>query len=176
MNRTDRAARGAIFSADRVYRHLLWRDDVRPLLGGPAVEKRHRAVFVACNPSVGDELTNDRTLGRFESFAAREGCGSYEVVNTHDLVSTNPDALRTHPAPISSENDAHILWALRGAKVVIAAWGKNRRAAQRGPHMRSLAREAGVCALYCLGTSGSGSPNHPLYLPGDTPLVLWAQL
>ena len=47
--------------------------------------------------------------------------------------------------------------------------------AGRGEHVASMLREADR-ELWCLGTTNSGHPKHPLYLPYTTPLVQFTGL
>lgn len=155
---------GAIFSEDKAYRHLLWRiwDESLPLL-----------LMAMLNPSVAGAKASesDPTVTRQIERARRLGCGGLLVVNTHDLVSTDPRGLKTHPKPVSDVCDRYILDAATGVIAsggfVVCAWGKHCPPARSAAIMELLAG----FPLYCLGRNGDGSPEHPLYKKYDLPLL-----
>lgn len=59
------------------------------------------------------------------------------------------------------------------ADLVVAAWGADKRAVERGREVAALLRGMGH-TLHCLGVSQAGHPRHPLYLEGDAKPELWA--
>lgn len=91
------------------------------------------------------------------------GYGGLQVVNIFSLVSTDPAALYSTPDPIGPENDAAILDAVKGAGMVLCAWGTHGDHEGRAKAVVDLLRDAGVTP-YCLGQNADGSPKHPLYL------------
>jgi hypothetical protein len=146
-------------SKAREYRYLLtriWDPTVKPL------------VFVMLNPSTADALKDDRTINRLageKGFARRLGAGGVVVVNLFALRSTDPRALRRHPDPVGRLNDAFIRRATAGASTVVAAWGAAGVEHGRASCVTQALAGRGV-ALKCLGTTSTGQPRHPLYLPG----------
>jgi hypothetical protein len=150
---------GAILSACRTYRYVLWRE-----------WDKHRPPFVVIglNPSTADETQDDPTIRRCLGFARREGCGRLAMLNLFALRATDPRVLRTHSAPIGIDNDRHILDA--GSipdAVIVSAWGVHGTLHDRDVWVAGLIS----APLWCLGTSKAGHPRHPLYLPSDAPLV-----
>ncbi len=148
---------GAVFSPDKTHRYRLWRtwDESKPPL-----------VMVMLNPSIADEEQNDPTVERCQRRAMAMGHGGLQVVNIFALVSTDPGGLYTHPDPVGSENDAAILDAVKGAGLVLAAWGTHGRHVGRAVEVVNLLRRADV-QPYCLGQNADGSPKHPLYVGYD---------
>lgn len=160
---------GATFSPCGEYRYHLWRvwDDERPIM-----------CWIMMNPSTADEIDNDPTIRRCIGFAKREHCGGVSIRNVFALRSTDPAALLTHPDPFGPENAEH-LNAVRNVSlltILVAAWGNQVGPKKRSPHRTAYCHAANACmqnGAYCLGTTKSGQPKHPLYLASDTPLVKW---
>lgn len=151
----------AVFdSTARTYRYLLTR------IWDP---KKPPVVFLMLNPSTADALEDDNTIRRLAhpktGFARRMGAGGLIVVNLFALRSTDPRALRHHPDPVGPLNDAFIRQATDRAKTVVAAWGAaGVEHNGRGARVAAALRARRV-ALQCLGTTSTGQPRHPLYLP-----------
>jgi hypothetical protein len=151
----------AVFdSKAREYRYLLtriWDPHVKPV------------VFVMLNPSTADALEDDPTIRRCTSFARRERAGGLVVVNLFGLRSTDPRALLHHPDPVGRNNDAFIRQATHQADTVICAWGAAGVTGDRGREV-TRALIARRVSLQCLGTTSTGQPRHPLYLPSGAAL------
>jgi len=146
----------AVFdSTAREYRYLLTR------IWDPAVAP---VVFLMLNPSTADALEDDPTIRRCISFARREKVGGLVVVNLFGLRSTDPRALLHHPDPVGRHNDAFVRQATDMASTVVCAWGA---AGVTGDRAREVTRAltARRVPLRCLGTTSTGQPRHPLYLP-----------
>lgn len=157
---------GAIISPCQQYRYHLWRvwDWDLPTM-----------VFVMQNPSTADESVDDPTITRCIGFAKRDGFGSISVRNVFALRATDERELLTHRDPVGPENEQHLLAARSVSTMtrLVVAWGN------RFGGKRLAGRYASVKALllpqmpYCLGTTASGEPRHPLFLKSDTQLVKW---
>jgi hypothetical protein len=154
--RSDRAS-DARFSSCRKYRYWLvrtWDDGLAPV------------VFVMLNPSLADEVEDDRTVMRCKGFAKSWGHGGIEVVNLFAWIATCPDGLALAAAPVGKENDRAIKTACSFRRV-IAAWG--------GPASSYPARVREVLAIIrraarsveCLGKTKGGHPRHPSRLRAD---------
>lgn len=162
--------RWATLSRDGIYRYALGRswDPTGPT-----------AVFVMLNPSTADENEDDPTIRRCRSFAKREGCGTLVVVNLYAYRSTDPVILRLVQDPVGPDNDAELAAQIShpDAALIVAAWGTR---PPGGPsnrqrrHVEEVALLAGR-ELVCLGHTADGSPRHPLYVRGDTPLERFAR-
>lgn len=157
---------GATFSPCGAYRYRLWR---RWAEGAPLV-------FVMLNPSTADAERNDPTVERCQRRAVRMGFPAVEVVNLFALRSTDPAALSLADDPIGPGSDAAILEAARGAGMVVCAWGTTtvKRFEWRAGAVAAMLRADEGLALYALGTTKSGAPRHPLYLPDSSSPKPWS--
>lgn len=133
-----------------------------------------RAVFVLLNPSTADATQDDPTIRRCVGFARQNGAGTLSVVNLYALRATQPRELLVADDPVGPDNDDWIAQAVRGADIVIAAWGAY------AANNISMARHRVATVIdllgpniHCLGVTKAGHPAHPLYLRRSTPLVLW---
>lgn len=162
------AVGSAEFSPDRIYRFEL----IRPLAAKPGPT----CVFAMLNPSKADEFTDDATVRRCIHFAGRLGATKLRIVNLYAFCATDPRQLWKTADPIGPGNDTWIRAAAAEARTtngfVVAAWGTHARTDRVRAVTEML---ASTTTIYCLGTTQSGAPRHPLYLPNDTPLQTWPQ-
>lgn len=156
----------ALISPCGAYRYYLARpsDVERP--------DRGTALFVMLNPSTADAHVDDPTIRRCRGFARTWGCNGFTVANLFALRSTDPSVLLQHADPVGPQNDLHLRQMAAEYGDVVLAWGANRAARQRAVQVATMMREAGA-RLWCLGTTKSGAPRHPLYVRADQPLVPW---
>jgi len=164
---TDVGSTGtATFSPCRRYRYALTRE----------IEKGTRRIctFIMLNPSTADAFTLDPTIRRCLGFAKREHCTALWVVNLFAWRATKPKDLEGVDDPYGPENEHFIRNAIRGAQLVIAAWGAFRPRSHGNAHNvpRTLAWSANR-ELMALKIS-NGNPSHPLYLKADSPLVVYS--
>lgn len=154
---------GAKFSRCRRWRYLLWRcwDEAKPV-----------ANFLMLNPSTADELKLDPSCTRARNYAERWGFGALVVTNIFGWRSTDPAALKTVDDPIGRGNDAAIVKAARGAKLVVCAWGNHGLHAERAERVKALLKQQRI-ALHVLRMNGAGHPAHPLYLPSSLKPTPW---
>lgn len=129
--------------------------------------------FIMLNPSTADGLLDDPTIRRCVGFANAFGFGGIIVWNLYGYRATNPSQLRIAADPVGPKNDWHLSFAA-SMVATVCAWGTSggKAAVERG---RSVARQLASrgAHLYHLGLTRDGVPRHPLYLPGDAPLVRW---
>lgn len=158
------ASDSAVMSDCGLYRYRLVRD-----LGG-----QRTLVVIMVNPSSATAETNDPTIRRVIAFALVWGFGRLVVVNLFAYRATNVRELARVEDPVGPENDAHIIAAAAEGEMLVAAWGVKSKLPAR---LRS--REAAVLELlagrelYCIRTTAEGSPEHPLFLPGDLRPLLY---
>ena len=159
-------AASAVISQDGRYRFRLSRQwGVGP-----------RPVFCMLNPSTADGTRDDPTIRRCMGFARAWGYGGIEVVNLFPWRATDPrDLVEAHrrgeDIALREERDRHVRLAVNHDThevVVIAAWGAH-------PLAREECRTLPDVALRCLGTTKSGAPRHPLYLPTTATLRPWLE-
>ena len=154
---------GAVFSACRRWRYLLWR---RWDQAGAV------ANFLMLNPSTADEAKLDPTCARARAYAAAWGYGALIVTNLFGWRSTDPRALQRVRDPVGAGNDAAILRAAKESDLVVCAWGNHGEYGQRGSKVLHDLRTSGV-KLHVLKTTGSGQPAHPLYLKKSLKAAPW---
>ena len=139
-----------------------------------------RACFLMVNPSTADALKDDATIRRCIGFARSWGeaeggpFGGIEVVNLFAYRATDVRELKAATGDaIGPLNDQAITEAAAFAGVVVCAWGAKakipKRHVARPWHVTRVVLKG--FPLFCLGRTQCGSPNHPLMLAGDTPLV-----
>ena len=93
------------------------------------------------------------------------GFSGFELVNLFALRSRDPSVLRFAADPVGAHNDKWLKQTLHQNKLIVACWGNGGALFQRELAIRAMHNQ-----LYCLGTTKSGQPKHPLYLPMSTPL------
>jgi hypothetical protein len=163
MSEDDRS--GAIISACGKYRYHLWRrwDELSPMM-----------VWVMLNPSTADATTDDPTIRRCIGFAKLHGCGGISVKNVFALRVTDPRELLSSSDPFG-ENEDYLLGARSVTLLtkLVVGWG----AKMGGKRLAPYYAKARVLLLpqkpNCFGTTKSGDPRHPLYLPNAAPLIPW---
>ncbi|WP_394173230.1 DUF1643 domain-containing protein [Guptibacillus hwajinpoensis] len=156
---------GAIISSCGNYRYMLERpSEIGKPQFGPAL-------FIMLNPSTADAEIDDPTIKRCRMFGKTWGCNGIKVANLYALRTTNPTELWTHDDPIGIDNDLYLVNLLEEHKDIMCAWGVNAKR-ERVEHFIRLAQLA-EARLWCLGTTKSGAPKHPLYLKKNEPLRRW---
>jgi hypothetical protein len=161
----EAAAYGAELSPCRRYRYRLWRTWGSGQL----------MAWIMLNPSTADSEVDDPTIRRCMSFARREGFDGIEVLNLYAYRVTDPKQLAEVYQVEGPDNAHHWGDVLTDARVglVVAAWGAYRPKVE-GEILRSRALETlGDTPTWCLGTTKSGAPRHPLYVKADRPFEPW---
>lgn len=140
-----------------------------------------RAVaFCGLNPSTADAFVDDPTIRREIGFAKALGANALYKVNLAAYRATDPKDLMAYAqqhgraAAISPNNALYVREYARRARTlgglgVFAAWGAVPKLFE--PDEDFLA--ALGAPLMCLGTTKSGAPRHPLYLPKTACPVEW---
>lgn len=136
-----------------------------------------RLLYVMLNPSTADASIDDATIRRCVTFAHAHHFGSIEVVNLFAYRATDPRELARNGWQVGPDNDEQIRIAARGADAICVAWGAvgdRGPASERVQVVAPLLRESGR-PLRCLKLTGSGHPQHPLYLASATRLQDWSE-
>lgn len=149
----------AVISPDGRYRYRLYREwsspgDRRPLM------------WMMLNPSTADATRNDPTIRRCIAFSKAWGYPAMWVGNLYAIRSADPSILRlvTREDARGPENDRHLLEMSGQSARVVLAWG--------APGGRVIPAALNCPGGYwCLGTTKTGSPLHPLYVAARTPLM-----
>jgi hypothetical protein len=87
--------------------------------------------------------------------------------------STKPAALWEHHDPVGPENDYYLRKLALEFETVVFAWGTNARPDRVKQVYDIFTKTGRNRQVLCLGTTANGSPRHPLYVKGDTPLIEW---
>lgn len=143
---------GAKFSKCGKYRYALWRT---------WDESKHHLLFIGLNPSTANATSDDPTIRRVKRFGLELGYGGVYMCNLFALISTDPNALLTHPDPIGAMNDKYISKLHSMTDKTIFAWGSFPQAKERAKEITE--KYDG----YALKINADGSPAHPLYLKKD---------
>jgi hypothetical protein len=142
-------------------------------------------LFVMLNPSTADGSEDDPTIRRCRGFALREHATRFDVVNLFSYRATDPrDLAIADPSfdLVGPDNDNTIRRLASEVDQIVVAWGAwgdrfGARVAQVVTLLEGsdLAAQAGGGArpLYCLGTTNSGQPCHPLMLAKSVELIPW---
>ncbi|UPT99301.1 DUF1643 domain-containing protein [Bradyrhizobium barranii subsp. apii] len=129
-------------------------------------------MWICMNPSVADANVDDPTVNRIIDFSMGWDFDGMVLVNCCDLRATKPEALlEPGVVPCSKGNLPLIRSTAKEAQRIVCAWGNlHRELVHHAINVESALR-ADRHTLYCLGTNAGGSPKHPLYVRGDTPLT-----
>jgi hypothetical protein len=143
---------GAEFSTERHYRYALWR------VWNP---DKGIVMFIGLNPSRANERKNDPTIRRVISFGYNWGFGGVVMANIYGWISPYPEDLQTCEDPIG-ENDKWVEALAKHCQRIVFAWGKFKQAEKWSQAIIDMFPDA-----YALKINKDGSPQHPLYVPGN---------
>lgn len=163
-----RLSRDAVISECGRYRYSLHRKW--------ANSARMPVLWVMLNPSTADANIDDPTIRRCIAFSKAWGYGELFVGNVFSFRATDPAAM--DDVPLSElQGPEHIRQLYRMARssaITVAAWGAHERV--KSVSLRTLSESfKSPGGIWCLGTTKSGAPRHPLYVKGDTQLQEWKQ-
>ena len=133
---------------------------IRRWAEGPAV------CWIMLNPSTADGHTDDPTIRTIMRRSEGWGYGALVVVNLYPFRSSQPFEARqwaesAGSVPEQQDNLAIILECVGRCERVIAAWGAAPWAGYWGRIVVKKVRAKGH-QVWCLGTTQSGAPTHPL--------------
>ena len=155
----------AFISDCEKYRYWLKRE---PQIQMP---EKGTVLFVMLNPSTADASIDDPTIRRCRGFAKLWDCNGIIVANLYALRSTDPKQLWNSDDPVGKSNDYWLRTLASEHIDVVCAWGANAKQ-ERVDKFKLMMGEVGA-RLWCLGTTKSGVPKHPLYIKADQPLLEW---
>jgi len=163
-------AAGAAVSPDGKHRYHLWR-----LLTCEAVSAPRSLCWVMLNPSTADALVDDPTIRKCMGFARRWHFNRIDVVNLFSFRATSPKVLKAEGFPNGPDADWQLqaVFGLTFVREVVVAWGTQaRHRRQRVAQVVRFLEDANLQPL-ALRLNTDGSPQHPLYVPYDTPPRAW---
>ena len=149
---------GAILDRYRKHRFLLWRfwDDAP------------RMIFIGLNPSTANELRDDPTVRRLCGYAQAWGYGGLYACNLFSFITPYPKDLLTETRNHIANTPA-IQMALQLSVLTVCGWGDGIKAVEQGYSRARVVYELTNSPM-CFGSTSSGNPKHPLYLPKDVEL------
>lgn len=170
------SVRRTILSEDRKYRYTLWREwtNQADLLNPPTSRSgrwpdHSYAMFVGLNPSTADETQDDPTIRKCIGFAKRWGFSGLLMTNLFAFRATRPEDMMAQERAVGEMNMVFLHRGAREAGIIVAAWGTNGSFRHQDRvvenYIKFLTREP----LVCLRTTKEGCPEHPLYVPYETP-------
>ena len=151
--------RAAVFSSDRVYRYVLYRD-----LG----EGEGTCLWIMLNPSTADTLLDDPTITRVIGFTKAWGYRYVVVVNLFAFRATEPKDMKKSIFPVGEIasgielNDLYIMKEAARADRIMLAYGGGGTYFNRHASVVRMLR-AKRHDLYYLQLTQKGLPMHPLY-------------
>lgn len=148
--------RSAIFSDDKKYRYKLERTFNEDLL---------KVAFVGVNPSIADDIDDDKTIIKCINYAKNWGYGGIVMVNLFAYISTDPSVLKIIDKPIGADNDKYLNEVFNSQGTVgkiICCWGENGKLLGRDQEVLKM-----IDKPYCLKINVDKSPAHPLYLSSN---------
>jgi len=155
----------AIISPCGQYRYLLSRPSGQP------DPRKSTVLFLMLNPSTADASVDDPTIRRCRGLSKAWNCNGFTVANLYALRSTRPETLWSHPDPVGPDNDRWLRNLAIEYRDVVCAWGALGKP-ERVRVVAEILSDAGA-RLWCLGTTKTGAPKHPLYIRADQPLIPW---
>lgn len=174
----DYIAKGAILSKDKRYRYELSREWGIPLSKTTSKTRALRnlaCLFIMLNPSTADADTDDPTIRRCVSFAAREGYSKLLVANLFAYRTASPQELklaRYDKDIIGPDYWNYLEQSILSSGRIIVAWGSHGKLlAQDEAVLTTLEEDKTRMPLYCFGLTSGGEPRHPLYVHGSQKLL-----
>jgi hypothetical protein len=150
---------GAVFSEDGLFRYQLWR---REEPGEPSI------LWVLLNPSTADEQQLDPTLRRVRGFSNGWGFKNWEVCNLFAFRATDPHKMKRAADPVGPANNQQIEEAARRCAEIVVGWGGGGWHLGRDRTVMGILTATGK-PIWRLGPlAKTGTPKHPLYVPGST--------
>ena len=132
-----------------------------------------RALFVMLNPSTADAEIDDATIRSCIRLSRSWGHGGFEVINLFGWRATDPAELAATADPIGPGNAYAVETSISRCAVVIYAWGASRFVTRDSTEGLSSLVRFYHRTPFCLGTTKSGAPKHPLYIKSGTPLTVY---
>lgn len=129
-------------------------------------------LWIGMNPSTANATVDDPTVKREVGFTHRWGYRHYLKCNVMDYRATKPKALLAPGLVPCSDRNLSVIrdFAADAARIVIVHGRLLPRLQCFGKAVVDALIEDGR-QLNCLGFNNDGSPLHPLYLKGETPLI-----
>lgn len=158
------------------YRLILTRKWVNLFTAGTRLPNNF-VLWIGKNPSVADANVDDPTMNKVIDFSMEWGFDGLAMMNVCDYRATDPkDLLKDGVEPRSKGNLPLIRDTAKQAAKVVAAWGNlDRRLLHFAVDTEDALRRDGI-EMWCLGLNKGGTPMHPLFVRGNTPLIRFKEI
>jgi hypothetical protein len=153
-----------------------WEPGGAELPEGGTLVARPAMCIIGLNPSKADGQTDDPTVRRGMAFAKRESCKRLEMANLGAYRATSPDDFLAASDPLGPDSLEAIMDAAEASDIVVVAWGARAKVdwlADRAADVLEMLHRIGRPPK-CFRLTKDGHPEHPLYIPGDAPLIPFA--
>jgi hypothetical protein len=135
-------------------------------------ETKHVVTFIMLNPSTADADLDDATVRKCMGFAQRWNCGGIAVGNLFAFRETSPAVMKRAADPVGPDNWHHLETLCRLSDFVVCAWGTNGNFKRQDEKFYGKCAHAwGVTPQVLRITPKTHMPEHPLYVPYETPLT-----
>jgi hypothetical protein len=144
----------AILDKTKKYRYILerrWGSDATNVVN-----------FILLNPSTADATLDDPTVRACIKFAQQWKFDGLFITNLFAFRATDPVEMRSCKNPHGNENDRYLKSIAEKSRMVVVAWGNHGTHCGRDMEVLKILKD--IKKLFCLGTTISGSPRHPLYI------------
>ncbi len=151
-----------------------------------------RPLAIGHNPSTANHLVDDPSSRRLIHFFKAWGYSGYDLANFYPFMTSSPDACRAMLVSDTTEwsadavrnaqreNHRELADHAKRAPMILACWGDLVRTPSHVMRMieHLKAARGGPLELYCLGTTASGNPKHPMArgrsrVPNDQQPLVW---
>ena len=125
-------------------------------------KSKNKILYIMLNPSLADDKKDDPTIRRLIGFTKKFNYGGFLVGNILSTITPNPKEI-DKSLVISDRNLKELLKLINKVDQIVYAWGNNIKEP-------NILKEV-VNNPKCFGKNLNGTPKHPLYLNGNTPII-----
>ena len=125
-------------------------------------KSKNKILYIMLNPSLADDKKDDPTIRRLIGFTKKFNYGGFLVGNIFTTITPNPKEI-DKSLVISDRNLKELLKLINKVDQIVYAWGNNIKEP-------NILKEV-VNNPKCFGKNLNGTPKHPLYLNGNTPII-----
>ena len=125
-------------------------------------KSKNKILYIMLNPSLADDKKDDPTIRRLIGFTKKFNYGGFLVGNIFSTITPNPKEI-DKSLVISDRNLKELLKLINKVDQIVYAWGNNIKEP-------NILKEV-VNNPKCFGKNLNGTPKHPLYLNGNTPII-----
>ena len=99
------------------------------------------------------------------------GYGGLYLSNLFAVRTSDPKDMKTFHTPVGGSNDNYLESYASQSDKIVCSWGNHGNHLNRSQYVFDLLSKN--YTLYCLGTTNTGQPRHPLNIRGDKTLEVF---